>query len=154
MATYITDQDILNRLNPDFNFQLYRTVVDSSVAAREAYVDGCLSKRYTVPVTGTVSLKIVKSIVADFVAGDVLLAARQNEDSPIEEAERYPVGVLQRRAGLLLAMLVNGDSLLPDAPTAGDTAYTGTDGYDSLDDEDKGDLEPAFRRNMFSGKEF
>ena len=153
MGTYVTDQDVLSRLNEDFPPDTWRILIDDRISAREAEVESKLSDKYTVPITGTNSLRIVKGIVADLVAGDVLLTARQNETDQ-EFAERYPVGILINRAQSLLDLILNGDIPLNDAVGNTDESHTGTDGYDNLTDDEQDDSEPFFTRSQFDRKAF
>jgi hypothetical protein len=148
MGTYVAEEDVLSRLPEDFDISPAAEIITRRITAREAIVEVKLAHRYAIPITGTRSVEVVKSICTDLVAGDVLLTLRQEEVAR-EFSERYARGVLIDPAEALLNSLVSGEVLLDDATTSTeDAAMVGYDGYDDLTDEEKGDLEPAFKREQ------
>jgi len=88
----------------------------------EAFVEGQISGRYQVPVTGTVSLTIVRDICADLTAYRVWQFKAMGIDDP---EFRNQAEVLKKRAEEKLQGILDGKLLLPDQPTAASDSPTG-----------------------------
>lgn len=88
----------------------------------EAFVEGQISGRYQVPVTGTISLTIVRDICADLTAYRVWQFKAMGIDDP---EFRNQAEVLKKRAEEKLQAILDGKLLLPDQPLAASDSPTG-----------------------------
>lgn len=85
----------------------------------ESFVNAQLAGRYQLPVSGSQSLQIVKSICADLVAARVwrMKAAGVNDPTQLQYAEQLEKSAMER-----LKALADGTAQLPDQPEAIDSS--------------------------------
>lgn len=94
------------------------TNINDMISVNSARIDGRLGKKYTTPITGTESLKIVKRICEILTASQVddilqqLIPAKEKTDRPIEyrkEAEELLKGIEEGTLILSDAADITGD---------------------------------------------
>jgi len=113
--------------------------VDEYIAQEDAYIDGIVGRKYNTPITGTNSLKIVKTISVQLVAARVkrILAVKTG----IPETEQDSSSGLQGMALKKLDEIAEGRLLLSDADLA-----RASDGVNSFAVSD--DLSHIFKRDV------
>ena len=120
MATYITENDVLSRCPIDFAsiFAAQPVMYLDRTTARTAQVEMLISTKYQIPITLAQSPRayaVISSIIADFVAGDMLQQIRQEELDMPDKVSGYAGGILIARAQALLDKIVSGMIELYDA---------------------------------------
>jgi hypothetical protein len=143
MGSYATRQDIVDLLHDRFDLTPYEDKANDRILEREAEIEGKLAKFYTVPITGTKSLRVIKSIVADLATSDLIFEVRQ-----LEEQEQVYANLLLGRAMAKLTDLLEGNTELTDANEVASDEVTGTDGYEDLTSSEQLALVPVFTRSQ------
>ena len=120
--------------------------VTQFILETSAVIDSRLSSRYVTPITGTISLLIVRKICIDFVAFRVAKILNLKKSLPLPEkliVQELNEGSAYVESRNMLDSLQNGSVTLPDAVRVA-TTETGLSSYNTTNS-----ITPTFKRSTY-----
>jgi phage gp36-like protein len=144
--TYATTTDIQSEFKSlplSASSAVTTTEVEKFLEETDAIIDTFLAARYTLPITGTKSLLVLKKIEIDFVAYRVAKILNLKKEVPLPDEniiQELNEGAAYRESKKLLDGLFTGKMLLPDESPK--TSGSGMSDYNSANS-----VEPIFERD-------
>ncbi len=144
--SYATASDIekeFKNITFDTGDAIQASEVTGFIEEEEAVINSTISNRYVIPITGTVSILVMKNITIAFVAYRVAKILNLKKNEPIPEQfvpQNLNEGATRRLAQKLLFDIRNGIVELNDA--VGVTKDNGVTGYNA-----NNEIEPIFERD-------